>query len=135
MIDRPCVGRATTNSVIIISFNQWLIFFWKNLHLDSKTVRVLGTWYFVMMSYQLLPGLTGSFQVLPGLFRSYRVLPGTWSNRVFPGLSIKCEGICEQQALFNSWTKKFDQKVLQKQFLCTFGSCCICLGEKYEIKK
>ena len=37
----------------------------------------------------------------------------------------KCGGMQKQQNLSNSWTRKVDQKVLEEQYLLTFGTWCL----------
>ena len=62
-----------------------------------------------------------TFCICPREYTQYELFP-------YHCLIVKCRGTYEQQTLSNSRTRKFDQKVLQEQFLCTSGRWCIHLN-------
>ena len=69
--------------------------------------------------------------IVLSVHRTFCICPREYTeNELFPYhcLIVKCRGTYQQQTLSNSRTRKFDQKVLQEQFLFTSGIWCIHLN-------
>ena len=106
---------------------------------------------YVLGQKQILKKLIVTFfdiyHFLHSKHRFLREQKGVWFHELIYGillwrlfvcvqcLIVKCGGTCEQQNLWNSWTRKVDNEVLEERFLLTFWTWCIYIIFFSEILK